>query len=148
MGTKCITALWVILTTLFTMAICFALISPSWFENKHKPKQTPGSSRQKALENDPVSIGMIRFCHRYQIGDVIKSCEFFTGLGDIPSIAWMISAIAYAIGAVFFLVSLFMAFLFLCTSRGVCNKLKVAATYIQVIGGIGLFLKAFPFTFP
>jgi len=140
MGTRCITALWVILTTLFTLAICFAFISPVWFENKRERKQTVGSSRQQIHEYDQVSLGIARFCHRYEMGDVIKSCKFFTSPGDMPSIAWMISAIIYAIGAVFFLVSLFLAFLCVCMREGACNKLKVAATYIQVIGGKNRFL--------
>lgn len=130
---KCITALWVILTMTFTMGICFSFVSPIWFENKTEPKHIVGQSR-KLSKYDPVAMGMIRFCHRYQLPNVIEKCAFFTSLKDIPSVAWMVSAIIYAIGAVFFIVSFIMALISVCMRRDLGDKLKIAVAYIQVIG--------------
>jgi len=131
---KCVTAFWVVLTILFTLAICFSFISPVWFQNEAELKHVVGQSRQISNQYDPVALGMIRFCHRYQLSQAIQKCGFFTSLKDMPSIAWMVSAIIYAIGCVFFIVSVIMAFISICTKSSMSDKLKVATAYIQVIG--------------
>ena len=61
---RCVTVLWVTMTTIFTCGICFAIMSPVWFENKTQPRHdtTPFQKSSAPSEvYDPVAFGLIRY---------------------------------------------------------------------------------------
>ena len=140
---RCITSLWITMTIVFTCGICFSFVSPVWFENKTQPQHnTLAMSKTSALNSlsslpyDPVALGIIRFCNRDELrDDMIKRCQFFTSFKEIPNVAWTVCAILYAVGCIFFLVSVVMALVSVCVGTTVGDKVKIAAAYIQITGG-------------
>ena len=137
---SCITALWVIMTMLFTCGVCFSFISPVWFENKTQSRHNtllPTSGKSgPASSYDPITLGIIRFCNRDELtDDVIRGCRFFTSFKEMPSIAWTVCAIVYAVGCVFFMVSVVMALISVCVGSSAGEKMKIVAAYVQVTGG-------------
>lgn len=129
MGRNCITALWIGLTFIFTVAIIFAMISPVWFEGAAISEEKDGNGYEI------VTFGVIRYCSRYDLSDVIKNCRFFESFEEMPSIGWMISTIVYALGLLCFAVSVVLCIVILCTSEELAERLKIVSAYIQGVGG-------------
>ena len=137
---RCITALWVCMTILFTCGVCFSFLSPVWFENKtqrrHNTLLPTTKTSGPSSAYDPVALGMIRFCNREELADdVIRGCRFFTSFKEMPSIAWTVCAIVYAVGCVFFMISVVMALVSVCVGASVGEKMKIVAAYVQITAG-------------
>lgn len=142
MGRNCITVLWACLTVFFTVAIVFAMISPVWFESVTLSRKTEQNEISTTVANnyELVSFGIIRYCSRYDLPDIMRNCRFFGSFKEMPSIAWMISTVIYALGLVCFAISVALAAVIFCTSEELAERLKIVSAYVQAVGGKSLSL--------
>lgn len=133
MGRICITLLWVTLTMVFTIGIAFAMLSPVWFEGMTYIRSDSGEDRA-------ICFGIIRYCLRHELNDVIRDCSYFSSFDTIPNISWLVSSLAYTFGVLLFTISAVLAIVLSCVSRKRGNKLKRAAAFVQALAGKNIFI--------
>ena len=125
-----ITALWIAISLLFTLAVIFASVSPEWFENQDKVKL---KNNTVALN---VSFGPLRFCTRKKFPDAILSCDFYRSLVGIPSITWILCTVVYAVGCALLLVALICSCFGCCSDSEKWERIRLGCAYLQLFGGM------------
>ena len=134
-GTKCITTLWVCLTILLSAAITVALLSPVWFKNETKINLSSTTER-KLRKNEFLTFGLLRYCKRDQLHDVLFQCEFYDIFNGMPSIAWIVCGSLFCIGMLLFVLCVVLSVFGCCLRRNNGAKCRAGLAYIQTVGGM------------
>ena len=132
-----ISVLWTVLSVLFTSLWSIAVISPFWFENV--PDPDPLSTDNSSF----AAFGLLRFCSKKNIQSVFdmdewrdfKSCAFYKGFQDIPSLFWKFGIIFYGVGILTSICAVVLAHIS-CCHKVVCGKSVFGiAAVLQITSG-------------
>lgn len=134
MGSKCITTLWVCLTILLAGAITVSLLSPVWFKNEIRMNTVVKMDTRSIRTNENVTFGLLRFCRRYQLTDVMFKCQFYDIFNGMPSIAWIVSGSLFCIGMLLFVLCVILSIFGICLRRRKGSEYRAALAYIQSVG--------------
>ena len=130
---KCVTTIWLIVSTLFTLGVTFSYVAPIWFENK----ETQNLEGNMTLK---VSFGPLRYCLKGQLESVVMDCRFYSSLMDIPSTTWIICDVVYALGCSLLFTALCCALFGCCLKEETWERVRLSAAYLQLFGGKYSFL--------
>lgn len=125
---KGVTAIWMIVSVIFTLAVIFSYVTPVWFENK----EAQSLSGNLTLN---VSFGPLRYCSKTQLDNVIVKCQFYNSLMNIPSTTWMLCGVVYALGCSLLLTALCCSFSGCCLKDETWERVRLSAAYLQLFGG-------------
>lgn len=138
MGSKCITAVWIFLTITLACAITLSLLSPVWFKNEIKTNMAINVETHSVRKNDILSFGLLRYCKRYQLVNVLFKCQFYDIFNGMPSIAWIISGSLFSIGMLLFVLCVLLSIFGLCLRQHNGAKYRAGLAYIQSVGVVFL----------
>ena len=135
MGQHCITGLWVVLSIMLTAAIIFSMFSPVWFQNFDNHPRHTNISHRDIRQSDAISFGILRYCRDAHTYELMFQCPFYSGLTSMPSLAWRVCTIIYAVGAGLMIIGVLLTSFGMCMRDEQAKRLRILIAYIQIFAG-------------